>query len=236
MVIYKTTMSIVHIQCLLWIVGSIFASVFLTSFFCVVPESSDSSNAAISSLFVYVELGTPTALVQLIALSQQCTASLKDWHTIGGSRRHWQLFSSVDPYTVVSDTFPAKLAFGQIGWHLWEELANLDYSYSLSNCCCNGVLDVTFVVTVYKEFFGEPNSSPHKMSRVFSYVKPHKTHVLWTWVLWGLRLCSGFSNPRIDLKCVMFRSFMIILSCMWTLSNHASSPWPPPPTSLPYHF
>ena len=45
---------------------------------------------------------------------------------------------------------------------------------------------VTFVVTVYGEFFGEPNySTPHKMSGGFIrlHAKPHKTHVLWTWVL-----------------------------------------------------
>ena len=58
-VIYKTKMSIVHIQCLLRIDGSILPGVFLTSSFCVVPESSDfQSNAASSSLFVHVELGT----------------------------------------------------------------------------------------------------------------------------------------------------------------------------------
>ena len=41
---------------------------------------------------------------------------------------------------------------------------------------------VTFVVTVYGEFSGEPNSSasPHEMSGGF---KTYKTHVLWTWVL-----------------------------------------------------
>ena len=34
---------------------------------------------------------------------------------------------------------------------------------------------VTFVVTVYGEFFGEPNSSPHKMSGRFIslHAKPH---------------------------------------------------------------
>ena len=44
---------------------------------------------------------------------------------------------------------------------------------------------VTFVVTVHGEFFGEPNSSPHEMSGgiVSLHAKPHKTHVLWTWVL-----------------------------------------------------
>ena len=48
------------------------------------PESSGSSNAASSSLFVHVELDTRTGLVQLIALSQQCMASFKDLHIIGG--------------------------------------------------------------------------------------------------------------------------------------------------------
>ena len=109
MVIYKTKMGIVHVQCLLRFDGSIMAGVFLTSSFCVVPESSGSSNTASSSLFVHVELGTQTALVQLIALSQQCTASFKDLHIIGGSRRYWQLFSSVDPYTVVSNQFRFQL-------------------------------------------------------------------------------------------------------------------------------
>ena len=41
-----------HIQCLLRVDGSIVAGVFLTSFFCVVPESPYSSNAASSSLLV----------------------------------------------------------------------------------------------------------------------------------------------------------------------------------------
>ena len=45
------------------------AGVFLTSSFCVVLESSGSSNAASNSLFVHVELGIRTGLVQLIALS-----------------------------------------------------------------------------------------------------------------------------------------------------------------------
>ena len=76
MVIYKTKMSIAHMHCLLRIDDSILPGVFLTSS-CVVPESSGfQSNAASSSLFVHVELGTRTALVQLIALSQQCTADL----------------------------------------------------------------------------------------------------------------------------------------------------------------
>ena len=42
----------VYIQCLLQLDGSILAGVFLTSSSCVVPKSSYSSNAAISSLLV----------------------------------------------------------------------------------------------------------------------------------------------------------------------------------------
>ena len=61
MVIYK--MGIEHIQCLLRVDGSILAGVLTSSF--VVPESSGFSNPASSSLFVHVELGTQTALVQL---------------------------------------------------------------------------------------------------------------------------------------------------------------------------
>ena len=49
---FKTTMLTVHIQCFLRVDGSILAGVFLISSFCVVPESSYSSNAASSSLLV----------------------------------------------------------------------------------------------------------------------------------------------------------------------------------------
>ena len=43
---------------------------------------------------------------------------------------------------------------------------------------------VTFVVTVYGEFFGEPNSSSHEMSGGFIslHARPHKSHVLWTFI------------------------------------------------------
>ena len=104
MVIYKTKTGIVHMQCLLRVDGSILASV-LTSCLCVVPESSDFSDVS-SSLFVHVEFATPTALV---APSQRCTASFKDFLTIGGSHRHWQLFSSIDLYAVVSNRFRLQL-------------------------------------------------------------------------------------------------------------------------------
>ena len=41
---------------------------------------------------------------------------------------------------------------------------------------------VSFVVTIYGELFGEPNSSPHKVRRGFIslHANPHQTHVLWT--------------------------------------------------------
>ena len=44
---------------------------------------------------------------------------------------------------------------------------------------------VTFVVAVYGEFFSEPNSSLHEISRGFISLqaKPHITHVLLTLVL-----------------------------------------------------
>ena len=51
---------------------------------------------------------------------------------------------------------------------------------------------VTFVVTVYREFFSELNISPHVMSGGFIslHAKPHKTHVLWT----GFYGASGFAK------------------------------------------
>ena len=63
MVIYEKKL-IVHIQCLLRVDGSILAGVFLTSFFCVVPESPYSSDAASSSLLVVWY--SNSALVQLV--------------------------------------------------------------------------------------------------------------------------------------------------------------------------
>ena len=68
MVIY---MHIVHIQCLLRVDGSTLAGVFLTSSFCVVPESSYSSNEASGSLLVAWYTQT------LVAPSQQCMASFQ---------------------------------------------------------------------------------------------------------------------------------------------------------------
>ena len=52
-------MLIVHIQCLLRVDGSILAGVFLTSFFCVVPESpffSDTATKPISISSLVLEL------------------------------------------------------------------------------------------------------------------------------------------------------------------------------------
>ena len=99
-------MLIVHIQCLLRVDGSILAGVFLTSFFCVVPESPFSSDAASSSL--------------LVAWYLNCFST-----------------TSSTESTVASET-------GVVQLHrsipmLWFQ-TNLDYSYSPSNCCCNGVL------------------------------------------------------------------------------------------------
>ena len=60
---------------------------------------------------------------------------------------------------------------------------------------------VTFVVTVYGEFFGEPKSSPYEMSGGFisQHAKPHKTRAL---DLGFMRLedLLGLLNPRIDKK------------------------------------
>ena len=50
--LFTTKMLTVHIQCLLRVGVSILPGVFLTSFFCVVPESSYSSNTSSSSLLV----------------------------------------------------------------------------------------------------------------------------------------------------------------------------------------
>ena len=72
-------MHIVHIQCLLRVDGSILAGVFLTSSFCVVPESSYSSNAVISSLVI----------VQLLYCScstESMVTSFKNFHTKVGTR------------------------------------------------------------------------------------------------------------------------------------------------------
>ena len=104
--LYSHKMHVVHIICLLRVDGSILAGVFLTSSFCVVPESSYSSNAASSSLLVAC---TQTALVQLVAPRQQCMASFKHFRTKGGGHRNWWLFSSTDSYAMVSNRFRLQL-------------------------------------------------------------------------------------------------------------------------------
>ena len=90
-------MHIVHIQCLLRVDSSILAGVFLASSFCVVPESS---NAAISSLLVAWSSNCSIAA----SSTESMVASFKNFHTKGGGRRNWQLFSSrslhVDYYWV----------------------------------------------------------------------------------------------------------------------------------------
>ena len=82
---------IVHIQCLLRVDGSIVADVFLTSFFCFVSESPYSSDAASSSL--------------LVAWYSNCFSAASS--TSGF--RNWWLFSSIDPYAVVSNQFRSQL-------------------------------------------------------------------------------------------------------------------------------
>ena len=70
-----TKMHIVHIQCL--IKGSILAGVFLTSSFCVVPESSYSSNAAVSSLLVAWSSNCSIAA----SSTESMVASFENFHT-----------------------------------------------------------------------------------------------------------------------------------------------------------
>ena len=58
-----------YIQCLLKVDGSILAAVFLTSSFCVAPESSYSSNAESNSLLV--AWSSNCSIAASIVLSQQ---------------------------------------------------------------------------------------------------------------------------------------------------------------------
>ena len=92
-------MYIVHMQCLLRVDSSILAGVFLTSF-CVVPESSYFSSAAISSLLVAWSLNCSTAA----SSTESMVASFKNFHAKGGSHGNWLLFIShslhVDCYWV----------------------------------------------------------------------------------------------------------------------------------------
>ena len=75
----------VYIQCLLRVDGSILAGVFLTSSFCVVPESSYSSSTAISSLLV---AWSSNCCIQLVAPSHwwlhSKTSTLKEVGTETG--------------------------------------------------------------------------------------------------------------------------------------------------------
>ena len=91
-----TKTHIVHTQCL--VEGSILPGVFLTSSFCVVPESSYSSNAAVSSLLVAWSSSCSTAA----SSTESMVASFKNLHR--GSHINRQLFSSrslrVDYYWV----------------------------------------------------------------------------------------------------------------------------------------
>ena len=76
-------MHIVHIQSLLWVDDSILAGVSLTSSFCLVPESSYSSNTVISSLLVAWSLNCSIAA----SSTNSMVASFKNFCTKGGGRR-----------------------------------------------------------------------------------------------------------------------------------------------------
>ena len=86
---------IIHIQCLLRVDGSILAGVFLTSSFCVVPESS--------YIFLQCSLLVAWYLNCSIAASstKSTVASFKNFHTRRDSHKIWRLFSSVDHYTLI---------------------------------------------------------------------------------------------------------------------------------------
>ena len=77
-----TKMHIVHIQCLV----EKYFGWKLTSSFCVVPESSYSSNAAVSSLLVAWSSNCSIAA----SSTESMVASFKNFHTNGGSHRSWQ--------------------------------------------------------------------------------------------------------------------------------------------------
>ena len=84
----------------------------LTSSFCVVLESSYSSNAAISSLLVAWSLNFPTEA----SSTKSMVASFKNLHAKGGSYRNLRLSSScslhVNYYCVHSaDFIPTELTY-----------------------------------------------------------------------------------------------------------------------------
>ena len=84
----------------------------LTSSFCVVLESSYSSNAAISSLLVAWLLNCPIEA----SSTESVVASFKNFHTKRGGYRNWRLSSScslhVNYYRVHSaDFIPTELTY-----------------------------------------------------------------------------------------------------------------------------
>ena len=141
-------MHIVHIQCLLRVDGSTLAGVFLTSSFCVVPESY-SSNEASGILLVawYTQTQVSTESTVHGFIPNFCT---RGGHRTGGCSA---------PQTSMS-------------------LFQTDLDYSYPPCIkqfCNGVLRLNTLVTVYGGFFGEPISSPREMSTGFIslHAKPY---------------------------------------------------------------
>ena len=89
--LFTAKMLTVHIQCLLRVGGSILAGVFLTSFFCFVPESSYSSNASSSSL--------------LVAWYSNCS---RGRHLIQGCIHFW--YSSSSPSFPLPSCLPSSLS------------------------------------------------------------------------------------------------------------------------------
>ena len=151
-------MHIVHIQCLLRVDGSILAGVFLTFSFCVVPESSYSSNAAISSLLV------AWSLLKLVVPSQWWLHS-KNFHTKGGGHRNWWLFSSrslrVDYYWVHRKTL----------CRLCPHRAPIHVVLSRKT-------------PLQQQFYYRFDTTAlGSMGFISLCAKLHKTHVLYTWVL-----------------------------------------------------
>ena len=152
-------MHIVHIQCL--VESSILAGVFLTSSFCVVPESSYSSNAAISSLLVAWSLNCSIAA----SSTESMVASFKNVHTKGGGCRNWRLFSSrslhVDYYWVHRKTLCS----------VRPHRAHIHVVLSRKT-------------PLQQQFYYQFDTTAlGSMGFISLCAKPHKTHVLCTWVL-----------------------------------------------------
>ena len=145
-----------YIQYLLRVDGSIFVGVFLMSFFCVVPESSYTSNAANSSQLVHWSSNCSIADSSIVA-------SFKKFCTKRGGHRNWQLFSSlslhVDYYCVHYRTL-YRLRPHRAHKHV--VLSHYSDSFTVTSHSLNW-----FDITVFQ-----------CMGFISLHAKPHKTHVL----------------------------------------------------------